>query len=339
MDFSLQRALFVLAATVIAVDLVWAAFGHFQIDTIAYLRLGLMGLALMGAGLGYQKFRNEPQLAAMLLGASFLCLFSSGASVLNYFLLTVAGPRIDDLLLSADRAMGFDWYRMMIAMAHYPVLNAVFFRVYNTVLPQIALVLVFLAWTNQVERTYRFCLSLGVGALIAIFIWALAPSLGAKSMYVLPPDVAQRLTLSVTTEYGKALVMLLHNGPGYITPSDLRGLIAFPSYHGVLALIVTWYAWNLRWIRWPAIGLNAVVLVSTPVQGGHHLIDVIAAFPVTMLALWLARDRDFLALVAGMRGKKRVVVNNPPIFTIPEVPNPAFRAVSAQMRAPSPSGD
>jgi PAP2 superfamily len=106
------------------------------------------------------------------------------------------------------------------------------------VLPEIALLVVTLAWTGQSEKVYRFRLAVASGALIAIAIWALVPSLGAKSPYTLPAAVENYLTFSVTTQYGRELVALLHNGPGLITPNDLRGPIAVPSYHVVLALIV-----------------------------------------------------------------------------------------------------
>jgi hypothetical protein len=288
MIFKLQRILFGLCAIVVAVDLAWAAIGHFQIDIPAYARLGLMSLALSAGGIFYQVRRVEPQLAAMLMGASFLCMFSAAASMLNYFLLTLHGPRIDDILVAADHALGFDWYKTMLAMAQHPLLNEVFFRVYNMVLPEIALVMVALAWTGQVEKVYRYCVALAAGALIAIAIWALMPSLGAKSLYILPPEVASKLTLSVTGDYGKALVLLLRDGPGYISPSDLRGLIAFPSYHGVLALIVAWYGWHVRWLRWPLVLLNAAVIISSPIQGGHHMVDLLGSFPVAALSIFLA---------------------------------------------------
>jgi hypothetical protein len=301
MIFKLQRILFGLCAAVVAADLAWAAIGHFQIDFAAYARLGLMSLGLLAGGIFYQTRRAEPQLAAMLMGASFLCLFSAAASMINYFFLTLHGPRIDDILVAADRALGFDWYNTMLAMARHPFLNEVFFRVYNMVLPEIALLMVALAWTGQVEKVYRYCLALGFGAVIAIAIWALMPSLGAKSLYTLPPEVASKLTLSVTGDYGKALVALLRDGPGYITPADLRGLIAFPSYHGVLALIVAWYAWNVRWLRWPLLLLNAVVVISSPIQGGHHMVDLLGSFPVAALSIFLAarcaRGTNFALMV------------------------------------------
>jgi membrane-associated phospholipid phosphatase len=192
---------------------------------------------------------------------------------------------------AADRALGFDWYRLMLAMADHPILNGWLLCIYNLALPEIALLLVVLAWTGKADKVYRFCLAIALAALVTIGLWALHPSFGAMSLYTLPPDVAHRLVLALTCEFGKAQVALLRDGPGYITPDMLHGsLIGFPSYHGALAMIVAYYSWQVRALRWPLLVLNALVLISTPVQGGHHLVDVLAAFPVTALALFLAGE-------------------------------------------------
>jgi hypothetical protein len=330
---TVPRVLLALAATVAAVDCVWAVLGHFSLDTVAYLRLALMSAGLLAGAAFYRTRRHEPNLAAMLFGAGFLCAFSAGASVFNYFLLTVVGKPIDPILVQADHLLGFDWYKVLVGMADHPYLNGVFFRVYNLVLPQMAILLIALAWSGHVDKVYRYCLAVAVGAVIAIFIWAVMPSLGAKSLYTLPPEVMNRLTLSVTCDYGRDLLRLLHNGPGYITPADLRGLIAFPSYHGVLAILLVWYAWSVRWLRWPFLAINTVVLISTPVQGGHHLVDVLAAFPVAALAIYLAS----LGEAAKSYAKPFRVVNKVRKFTIGTVPQGLFRITPAQEDDTAPS--
>ena len=288
MPITVPGLLLALAAALAIIDCIWASLGHFSLDLAAYLQLALMSAGLMAGAAFYRTMRPEPQLAAMLFGAGFLCAFSAGASVLNYFLLTVAGERIDPVLVQADHMLGFDWYNMMVRMGDHPYLNEVFFLVYNLVLPQMAILLIALAWNGHVEKLYRYCLAVAVGALIAIFIWTMMPSFGAKSLCVMPPAMMDRLPVSVTCEYGRELLRLLHDGPGYITPRELRGLIAFPSYHGVLAILLIWYARHISWLRWPFLAINTVVLLSTPEQGGHHLVDVLAAFPVAALAIFLA---------------------------------------------------
>jgi hypothetical protein len=42
--------------------------------------------------------------------------------------------------------------------------------------------------------------------------------------------------------------------------------------------------------------LNLIVIVATPIEGGHHLVDVIAAVPVAVLAVFTARWISTLAL-------------------------------------------
>lgn len=327
----LQRLLFGLVAGLVALDVAWGFLGGFRVDVATYLPLGALGMALLAGGVFYQTRRPDPRIAVLLFGASFLVLFSAAANLLNNYLLTVAGTRIDALLDRMDRALGFDWYRLMLAMAEHPRINQALFTVYNSTLPEIALLLVLLASAGLVERAYRMCLAVALGALMAIGLWALHPAFGAMSLYVLPPGVMDRLVLSLTPEFGHAQVALLDRGPGFITPDALHGsLIGFPSYHTVLALILGWHAWRLRVARWPLLALNLLVIVSTPVQGGHHLMDVLAAFPVAALALLLA------GRVTGAEAahENRAMVNKRPRFTIRPVPQGLFRIVAAQVAPP-----
>jgi hypothetical protein len=326
MTTSLQRILLAVAASLIAVDLIWGFAGHFQVDVAAYARLGALSLALMGVGIFYQVRRSEQAIAAMLLSASFLCAFSAAASLLNYFLLTWHGPRIDGALAAADRALGFDWPQAMTAMRGHPLFNRLLFFAYGIVLPEIALMIVVLGWCENSDKTYHFCIAVAAGALLCILVWALAPSFGAMSVYHLPPGVTGAVPVSVDGEYGKALIAMLRDGPGFISPADVRGLIGFPSYHGALALIVIWYAQGLPRLFWPLVILNAVVLVATPVQGGHHLVDVLAAFPAAALAIFLSRA----CANAETSGKTSCIVNETPNLTLRPAPNGHFRATPAQ---------
>src|ERR1700749_22475 len=109
MTVNFQRILFTLAATLVAIDLVWGFCGRFHVDVLAYARLGLLSLGMAAGGFFYQNRPDEPALAPIMFGTGLPCAFSAAVSVLNYFLPTVAGPRIDDILAAADQALGFDW--------------------------------------------------------------------------------------------------------------------------------------------------------------------------------------------------------------------------------------
>jgi membrane-associated phospholipid phosphatase len=173
----------------------------------------------------------------------------------------------------------------MAFVASYPAANAALKIIYLSVLPQVAVLVVAQGLIGRPERIYGLCLAVSAGAAISIFTWTLMPSFGAFSVY----DVSKlHMALALDTSYAHQLTGLLAHGPGRISPTDAKGLIGFPSYHATLALLVTWYARDLKLIRWLALGINVVVIAATPVQGGHHVIDVLAGFVVAALAIAFA---------------------------------------------------
>jgi membrane-associated phospholipid phosphatase len=222
----------------------------------------------------------------MLFGTGFLVAFPAAFSLLNYLLLTVAGPRIDWQLAAADRAIGFDWPSVMSVMANHPALNGVFRLGYNLVLPEFAVLILALGFNKRPEQIYRFCFALAAGAAITVAFWTVFPSFGAFSVYELDQATLSRLSLELDQSYARDLLRLLSNGPAWITPGDIKGLVGFPSFHAALALLLTWYIWPIRFLRWPAVFANSLVIVATPIQGGHHAVDVLAGFAVAAISIF-----------------------------------------------------
>ena len=264
-------------------DAALLASGPCRVDGGAFFCLGLLAAFLMTGAHFYRVVRPDPRLTAMLFGAGFLCIFSCEASTLNYLLLPHAGPRIDAVLAGWDRALGFDWPAAMRWMAHHPLLNAIAFLAYSSMLPQVALSAIVLG-TIEPARVYRACSALALSALLCIAIWVLAPSFGAFSVYAWHDP---HMTLALDSGYARELERLLRDGPGLISPRDAKGLIGFPSYHAAMALLAIWYLRDVKFLRWPVLALNLAVLLATPVQGGHHAVDVLASFPVAALSIFL----------------------------------------------------
>jgi len=55
-----------------------------------------------------------------------------------------------------------------------------------------------------------------------------------------------------------------------------------------MAMLVVWYARELSTVRWFVLALNLVVLVATPIQGGHHVVDVLAGLGVAVIGVVFA---------------------------------------------------
>jgi len=68
----------------------------------------------------------------------------------------------------------------------------------------------------------------------------------------------------------------------------VKGLVGFPSFHTAQAIIAIWYARRLKRFFYPFLVFNILVVASTPIQGGHHVVDVIGGLAVAAFAIWFA---------------------------------------------------
>jgi membrane-associated phospholipid phosphatase len=309
MRITLNGILFCVAAAVVLLDTVWVLCDQFKIDTQSYFLLLIAVGALSGGSIFYSRVRHDMAISAMLGATAFLVAFPAAACLLTYLSITVSGPRIDNLLAAGDHEMGFNWLAAMALAADHPLANEVLRLAYNSIISQTVILVLLLGWRKRPEQIYQLCLAIAIGALTTIAIWTAFPSFGAFSVFHMPPEVITKLHIVDDTAYANQLALMLTNGPGYISPKELRGLIGFPSYHTIQAVVLIWYAREFPYVRWISLGLNLLVLASTIVQGGHHLIDVIAGIIVAASSIAIA---DRITATAVSRGP---VIRMPSVAT------------------------
>ena len=81
----------------------------------------------------------------------------------------------------------------------------------------------------------------------------------------------------------------------------LVGLVSAPSFHTAAALLYIACAWPMARLRWPVVGVNVAMLLSTPVEGTHYLADMLIGALVAGLS-W--------GIVAGVTARRGTVVGN-----------------------------
>jgi len=69
----------------------------------------------------------------------------------------------------------------------------------------------------------------------------------------------------------------------------LAGIVTFPSFHAASVVLYVWALWPVRWMRPIALVANAAMLASTPIDGGHYFVDLIAGVAVAGAAIFAAR--------------------------------------------------
>jgi membrane-associated phospholipid phosphatase len=81
------------------------------------------------------------------------------------------------------------------------------------------------------------------------------------------------------------ILALRHHAIHSLDLGALHGLVCAPSFHAASAVIYTVTAFRIAALRWPVAGLNAVMLLATPVEGTHYLTDLLAGMAVACIAL------------------------------------------------------
>ncbi len=85
------------------------------------------------------------------------------------------------------------------------------------------------------------------------------------------------------------LLEKLHSGVfRTLNYGSLNGIIAMPSFHAASAVLLAWGYGGVKWLRWPFLALNIVMLVSAVPIGGHYLVDIVAGVAVACLSILLA---------------------------------------------------
>jgi membrane-associated phospholipid phosphatase len=68
-------------------------------------------------------------------------------------------------------------------------------------------------------------------------------------------------------------------------PFQLAGVICFPSFHVIWAILVARALWAFRWLRWPAVALCSLIALSTLTTGWHYFADVLAGGLLAVFAI------------------------------------------------------
>lgn len=264
-----------------------AAFGHFTIVLTSYSAPAGTSLLLMLGAAYYRNWRDDHNLAATLESTAQLMVFAAVAAPLSYVAASASRPLQDAALDSFDRALGFDWLGFLAFLRHHPVLFKVMHLIYLSLSLQMVAAVLILGFTGRLLWLRTYMLAFIIAAVITIAVSALLPAEGVWLYYGIKGDLAS-LPLSHTS--WPAHFSGLRDGSfRLLTGAGSEGIITFPSLHAALAVILAAAFWPVRIARWVGVVVNGLLLVSTPIDGSHYFIDVLAGIGVALASMAAAR--------------------------------------------------
>lgn len=276
-----------LILAILVVDVVWIALASYRFALASAVRVCVVVGVLLAVAEFYRRLRPNPHFVVMVRETAWLLAFSAAGAVLSNLVVTLNFSLVDAHLAAWDRALHLDWQAYYAYVVARPVFGLVYAFLYFLALPFIAFGVIALAVMKRTDRASELVLAAMIGALIAIAISGLWPSSGALAFF--RPDEALDLHHPIVDlDYKQAFFDLRSGAWTSFSLDEIRGLIAFPSYHAVLNTLIVLAFRGIWKFFWPLLVLNMTMLATAPVEGGHHFVDVIGGVIVAIAATYLA---------------------------------------------------
>jgi hypothetical protein len=272
-------AIVVLAPLVSDFYIVWPTFG---------LPIGVT-LTLCAGAWFYRNWRRDERLASGLESTAQLIAFAAVGAPLSYLAAAAAAaiPLQDSVFQAMDRALGFDWMALLHWLDNAPVTFGGLRLIYSSLLPQMTIAVLCLAFTGRLAWLRTFMLAFVFATLVTIATSAVLPAAGVWLHYGLT-EADARIVPVVHTVW-PVFTGLRDGSMRALVAVGAEGVITFPSLHAALAVIMIAALWPIARLRWPVFILNTAMLAATPIDGAHYLVDVLAGLAVAGGSLLAAR--------------------------------------------------
>ncbi len=293
--------LWMLLGAMMLLAALWAAASGFSIRFLpeqggagaVALKLGLPpGLF----ALGWALRRRMSNLARVLQGLVFFHFFALTSMTLNYLGARLALPLADQLLHGADAALGFDWLALARWLNARPELVQTFALAYRSLPFGMLLAFLYLAAKGEARRMGEYLFLVVVTLLIVDAFSILLPASGAVGHLKPGTDVIGNLPQWAGRVWLEDFEALRDGQMHAATWGKMQGIVAFPSFHAIGAMLPLWVLRGTTGRPLFAILLviNAFMLAATIPMGGHYLVDILggaATLAVAILAhrAWEAR--------------------------------------------------
>lgn len=278
-----------LLGIMIATLLAALALTRFSIEPTS----ALTPIAIIGAyaGYTYYNFKNprkrDPFVVFTLGSTGQILLIPAVMAPLTYVAASADLPLQDATLNALDRALHFDWTAYYnFFYDHHPLLVAAVWS-YALIGCPIFGVPVALGWTGRYWRLQVFILAFALALIVTTIASIFVPAIGTYDVFNIHPDP------NVFTPGGYR--DFLHDFPlvrdgtlRELSYRSLTGLVTFPSFHAASAVLYLWAFWPVRWVG-PALAVvNVMMLLATPVVGGHYFVDILAGIGIALAAITAA---------------------------------------------------
>jgi membrane-associated phospholipid phosphatase len=278
---------------------IWRVIAAMSVATIVAYRAASLSFALSSAitilscvlifltvSCCYRRLRPDPWIGFGAEACAQLTLVLSLGIALSYPLATAGFPYCDALLNSADRWMRLDWRTYLHFINDHATLAVLTWLAYRSMLFQFAVLALALVTASQIARLQQYVLASALALFLTLAVFTFMPAGGIYSFLQIEPAEFANLS-PIMTHNQTQLLDALRTGQQTMV-DQMQGLITFPSFHAVWAILFAWGFYPIKQLRFGALMLNLLVIASTPIQGAHYFIDIVGGAAVAGIAIYAA---------------------------------------------------
>lgn len=226
--------------------------------------------------LGILLRKRYPYCAQMMLGISWALVLMAAIMLGASAIALTPHTTIDNTLYHLDASLGFHVTALMAWAHQFPSFINVLNVCYLSWGYQITLVPIALGILKKQHRLDEYVI-----AFLSLFI------IGGAIYYffptVAPAGVEHSAYFTASQHQLVTFFMEVHHHQSFSQLPD--GLIAFPSFHVMYALLILFVLRSTKWLLFPMLIINGLLIFSTMALGYHYLMDVLASTCIAAITL------------------------------------------------------
>lgn len=259
------------------------------IDWESFIPVYGYGLGLLAIGVYIRMVKGAERVASLTVALAGYALFGISMGIFFHIFMPRPEPVLDDLLLRVDHFFGYHWPDAVVWLANeHAEIGRFLSIVYQSSFGQLIIVVVILAALGRSKELVRLQLTGMIGLFLTFVVWQLLPNFSLSIHYPVPAAAEKSINLVTNSDYGARLKDAALNGIPLISNDMMLGVVAFPSYHTVMACLVVWFLIG-TFAFWPAVLINIAMIPAIHIHGAHHILDVVGGIATFFAALWLAK--------------------------------------------------
>jgi hypothetical protein len=225
----------------------------------------------------YRVSERSDRLADAGYYTTLWLIFFTFGCILTYIVARIDLPLRDTQFTHYDAVLRFDWCQWVSFVASHKKFRILLAIAYSTILPQTIGSVIYFSHIRRPDRNDDLLRTTMVAAIIATVISGLLPAQGPhlKGQYF-----EWWATQAAIRDSSSTLTFSLEH---------LQGVIAFPSFHAVAAILLMYsHRPPVPSFR-VALILNLLMLLSVPSEGQHYLVDIISGTIVAAISIAAVR--------------------------------------------------